>query len=84
MCGERPEGDENQEGIDASAGLITRPATSDRCTDQDPEGDVDERRGRRGNSAAARSTNDRRVRAIDEVDRPGSGRQTPEGESRTW
>jgi hypothetical protein len=72
----RPQELKAQEGIEWLAGLNPLLAATDRCSDQSPEGGA----SRAGTGGAthqeAKLGNDRRVRPIDEVGRPGSG-ETP-------
>ena len=63
-----------QEGIEWLAGLIRLPATTDRCSDQRPEGEA----GGTGNGGAThreeKPVNDKRARPADEAGRLSSGK----------
>ena len=61
-----------------SGELITRPVASNRCTEQDPEGEAARAGVVEATRRQADAGNDKRVRATDEVEPARQREQTPE------
>jgi hypothetical protein len=70
----RPQELKAQEGIEWLAGLIRLQATTDRCSDQRPEGEASGAGSGGATRREAMLGNDTRARLVDEASRLGSGK----------
>jgi hypothetical protein len=62
-----------REGIEWSGGLNRRPAATDRCSDQRPEGELSGAGSGEATRREVKLGNDMRARLVDEASRLGSG-----------